>query len=107
MNMSETKIVKGGISNTIAWIFIAIQIMFIIGSLRTGGDKQPMAFFNNLKATLQSLLEVIGINLLGIGALVLSLIVWRYHKNNKGKLTAVVAIAVIILNTFCNFKLVG
>jgi hypothetical protein len=105
--MSKISKLKGRVSTTIALIFITLQMLFIIGGLYVGGDRQPIAFFNNLKASVQSLIEVTGVNLLGIGALILSLIVWRYHKNEIGKITAIVAIVVIILNTFCTFKLVG
>jgi len=103
----EYKRVKGRVSNTIAWILLILQIMLFMGGLYAGGDKEAIAFFSNLEATVQSLVFITAFNILGIGALLLSLIVWRYHKNNKGKLTAIIAVAIIIFNTFCNCTLVG
>lgn len=103
----EHKTSKGGVSNFIAWVFIVLQMMMTFGGLYAGGSRERIAFFNNPAATVQSVVFVTGLNILGIGALILSLIVWRYHKNEKGKVTTFVAIAIIILNTFCSCTLVG
>jgi len=79
----------------------------MLGGLYAGGSRERIAFFNNFGATVQSLVFITLLNILGIGALILGLIVWRYHKNKKGKVTTFVAIAIIILNTFCSCTLVG
>ena len=103
----EHKISKGGVSNFIAWVFIVLQVMMTLGGLYAGGSRERIAFFNNSAATVQSVVFVTGLNILGIGALILSLIVWRYHKNKKGKVTTFAAVVVIILNTLCSYTLVG
>ena len=56
--MSKNKIKKGDISIDIAWFFLIIQIIGILGSLyyeEKYGDyyRQPVVLFNNLKATVQ------------------------------------------------------
>jgi len=103
----EHKKSKGRVSNSIAWVFIVLQTMLIWGGLYAGGHQEQIAFFNNLEATVQSVVYITVINILGIGALILSLIVWLYHKNKKGKVTTFAAIIAIILNTLCSCKLVG
>jgi len=103
----ESKTSKGGVSNFIAWIFIVLQMMMTLGGLYAGGSREKILFFNDSVGTVQSVVFITGDNILGIGALILSLIVWRYHKNKKGKVTTFASIAIIILNTFCTCTLVG
>ena len=98
---------KSRASNVIAWIFIVLQASDILGYLYAGGSRQPIAFFNNLQATVQSIIIVFGINILGIGAIILGLIVWRYYYNPSGKVTIIVAITIIVLNTLSACSLVG
>ena len=94
--------------NVIAWIFIVLQALLTpFEDLRSGGSREPIAFFNNLKATVQSIIMVTGMNIPGIGALILGLIVWRYYYNPTGKVTTFVALVIIVLNTLCSFSLVG
>ena len=98
---------KSRASNIIAWIFIVLQAMLILGGLYAGGSREPIAFFYNLEATIQSVTMITVGNILGIGALILGLIVWRYHNNPIGKVTTFVAIIIIVLNTLVTFSLVG
>jgi len=93
--------VKGSVSNFIAWVFITLQIMLIIGGLYAGSSQNQGAniSFRNGWAIFESLVYIFCVNILGIGALVLSLIVWLQHKNLKGKTTTIAAAIVIIVNT--------
>jgi len=92
---------KGTISVRIAQVFIALQSMLILGGLYAGPSPHQGAnvSFHNVPAIIQSLTFIFGVNILGIGALILSLIAWKYHKNLGGKVTAIIAIVVIIVNT--------
>jgi len=109
MPKNENRIPQKGIaSNVIAWIFIVLQAWLTpFGDLHSGGSREPIALFNNLKATVQSIIMVTGMNIPGIGALILGLIVWRYHNNPIGKVTTFVALVIIVLNTLCSFSLIG
>jgi len=97
----EQKKIKGTASNIIAWIFITLQIMLIIGgSYGTNSQyRGTNVSFHNAPAIVQSVGYLFGVNLLGIGALFLSLIVWLQHKNLKGKTTTIVAAIIIIVNS--------
>ncbi len=92
---------KGKVSNVIAWVFITLQIMLIIGGLYGGNSQNQGAnvSFYNLPAIVQSVTFLFCYNIIGIGALVLSLIVWLYHANKKGKATTITSAVVIIVNT--------
>ena len=99
--MEQENKAKGNVSNCIAWVFITLQIMLIVGGLfaRSSPNQGANVSFRNGWEMFQSVIYIFGINILGIGALVLSLIVWLHHKNLKGKITTIVATIVIIVNT--------
>ena len=100
--MSEKqKMAKGSVSHFIAWVFIVLQIMLILGGLYAGRSPHQGedVSFHNVPAIVQSVMFLLSMNILVIGALVLSLIVWLWHKNKKGKVTTIAAAIVIIVNT--------
>ena len=84
--------VKGTASNIIAWMFIIFQIMLLIVLLLTTSTKIKIEFHR------VSLEYLIFVNLFGIGALILSLIVWLQHKNLKGKTTTIASVILIIVS---------
>jgi hypothetical protein len=92
---------KGTASICIAVVLIVLQVLLMIGGLYAGRSphESENVSFHNAKAMVQSIVFLIGINILGIGALILSLIVWMYHKNLRGKVTAIISIIVIMINT--------
>lgn len=94
---------KGTASICIAVVFITLQIMLMIGGLYVGPSEHQGAnvSFHNPAAIVQSVVFLLFTNILGIGALVLSLIVWLYHKNVNGKVTTIIASVVIIVNSLC------
>lgn len=109
--MAKPKMAKGSLSNYIAWVFITLQIMLTVGGL-VGGLLFPISLprappgyvyvnvsFHNLPAAVGSVVFLFCGNILGIGALILSLIVWLRHNNQKGKTTAIVAAVVIVVNS--------
>lgn len=97
---------KGRVSNFIAWGLIVLQTMLTIGGLYSGGSLEKLSF-SDMPAIVQTVTFLICFNILGIGSLILSLIVWRYHKNKKGKVTTFAAIVVILFNTLCSCTLAG
>ena len=101
MNGKPKKIAKGTVSNSIAWIFIVLQVLLMLGGLYAGRSPHEgeNISFHNTPAVVQSVMFLFGMNVLGIGALVLSLIVWLYHANKKGKATTITSAVVIIVNT--------
>jgi len=92
---------KGTASICIAVAFITLQIMLTMGGLYAGRSPHQgvNVSFHNVPAIVQSVVFLFGTNILGIGALILSLIAWKYHKNIGGKVTVIIAIVVIIINT--------
>jgi len=64
----KSKASGGRISNFIAWAFIVLQIMMILGGLYAGGSQERIAFFSNFKASVQSLVFITLLNMPGIGA---------------------------------------
>jgi hypothetical protein len=99
--MTIQKITKGRVSNSVAWIFIFLQVLFTLGGLSAGhsphGGKNVS--LQNAQAMVQSAVFLFCMNLLVIGALILGLIVWLYHGNQKGRDTTIVSIVAIIVNT--------
>lgn len=92
---------KGRASTLIAVLLIVLQIIFILGGLY-GGRSQLQGknvSFHDLKSTVQSIIFLSGTNIIGIGALALSLIVWLYHKDKAGKVTTIIACIVILVNS--------
>ena len=92
---------KGRVSIYIAVALITLQSLLILGGLYTSPSPHQGAnvSFHNAPAIIQSLTFLFGVNILGIGALILSLIAWKYHKNLGRKVTAIIAIVAIIVNT--------
>ena len=101
MNNKLTKKTKGTVSNCVAWVFIILQIILIVGGLYGGSSQNQgtLVSFHDAPAIVQSVMYLFCGNILGIGALVLSLTVWFRHKNLNGKVTTIAAIVVIIVNT--------
>ncbi|MHC4132545.1 MAG: hypothetical protein ACYSSP_10875 [Planctomycetota bacterium] len=94
--------VKGSVSNFIAWIFIVLQILLIMGGLYAGAhypSQGQIISFKSVWAIYGSVIVILCFNILGVGALILSLIVWLNHKNLRGKTTTIVSAIVIIVNT--------
>lgn len=92
---------KGTASICIAVAFITLQIMLTLGSLYAGRSPHQgvNVSFHNVPAIVQSVVFLFGMNILGIGALILSLIAWKTHKNIGGKVTLIIAIVVIVVNS--------
>lgn len=107
---------KGAISNGIAWVFIVLQSLIIIGGLYA--DRDTLGLLRIIGQSVRSVHKVLlvlaqfkpeamaylisfilAINLLGIGALVLSSIVWFKYKNKNGKITMIFATVVITVNS--------
>ncbi len=107
---------KGKISNVIAWIFIALESLLILGNTYPIIKEQHgilQIFGRGLYALLQTLVSfnietfgnivfLIVTNILGIGAVILSLIVLFKHKNQCAKKTIVAAIIVITFKSILN-----
>lgn len=92
---------KGRASICIAVALITLQILLILGGLYAGPTphRGTNFSFHNMPAIVQSVTFLFGVNILAIGALILSLLAWKYHKNTGGKVTAIIAVVVIIVNT--------
>jgi len=92
---------KGTISVCIAGVFVTLQSVLILGGLYAGPSpgRGTTVAFHNMPAIVQSVVFLFFANILGIGALTLSLIAWKYHGNTKGKSTATIAIVVMIINS--------
>lgn len=101
MNDKAIRKPKGTVSTCIAWVFMILQILLIVGALFAGlsPTQGPDVSFHDTPAIVQSVVYLFCGNILGIGALTLSLIVWLRHNNLNGKITAIAAIIVIIVNT--------
>lgn len=96
-----TKKTKGVLSIYIAGVLLFLQTMLILGGLyvERSTHQDSNISFNNGPAILQSIVYIFFTNILGIGALLLSLIVWLCHKNKGGKITLIISSIVIIINT--------
>jgi len=92
---------KGTLSIYIAGVFLVLQLMLILGGLYV--ERSPHQgsniSFDNGQAIVQSMVYIFFINILGIGALLLSMIVWLRHKNKGGKIIFIISSIVIIINT--------
>ena len=102
----------GSLSNAIALIFIILQGLLIVGALcniATDDYSFLQVFFENMAGIaagllrfdvmLQIAVQLVGFNLLGIGALILGRIIWLRHGNTDGKPITRIAFVVIIINT--------
>jgi len=106
--MNEKRIkAKGGVSNFIAWIFISLQVLLMLGGIYNNvspPDEMASNFksvsFHSVQAILQSVIYLLLMNIPAIGALFLSFIVLLYHKNKKGEITLIVAIFAILAQIF-------
>lgn len=81
-------------------MFLAIEILGIIGCLTAGPT--PMLRIGDATLDYQivyTLTVIVGMNVTGIGALILSLIAWKRHGNSRGKNTAIAAVIVIGIMT--------
>ncbi len=92
---------KGRISTLIAVLLIVLQIILMLGGLYGGKSQVQVTYvsFHDVPAIIQSVTFLFGFNIIGIGALALSLIVWLYHKDKAGKVTTIIACLVIIANS--------
>lgn len=121
MKKAEIKKAEGRVSNAIAWVFIILQFCALTGyvfglcsegqkfsQIITRGFLLPWAFFvlfirAEILALVGLIMELVGYNLLGIGALVLGLLVWLRWGNKKGRTTTLVAIVTIITSSILYF----
>lgn len=101
MNGETKKITKSRVSNFIAWIFIVLQVLLMLGGLYVGHSQSEgeNVSFHSAPAVVQSIVFLFGMNILGIGALVLSLIVWLRHGNKQGRVATITSVVVILINT--------
>jgi len=98
---------KGNVLVIIASILLTLQFMAFIGILSEGNYKdssiEALSSHPTSGAIGGAIGSLIGLNILSIIALILSLIAWLNKKNSSGKLTTIICITLMALQTILAF----
>ena len=92
---------KGRTLTLIAVLLIMLQIFFVMGGLYGGHSRYQGKYvsLHDAPAIIQSIVFLFAMNIIGISALILSLIAWVHHKDKAGKITTIIAFLVILANS--------